>query len=398
MIRQSVCATLLATTFAAPAAAQSQAVEQTEQRDIYAAAALGFEDLVNDWYAYPERLPGGSFRLTQRLQAEAEAVDSKASLLRFAERALFLLADHHAITNSSFSNSWAIVPSYADLWIEKRGVDYVVTAVREESPAARAGIEAGSILAAVDGTDTAGAVSAFWRDLGASGDRMRDGFAARVLAAGRRDRERSLDIRDPRGRVTRFTLPNLYEAPSDAPPPVASSKDGDGVTISINDALGRSETIAAFDEAMTSIDPDAPVVLDLTNTPGGGNTSIARAIMGWFVESPHPYQWHELPDEERRTGISRQWIELVAPREGKHHPGGVTVKVGRWTGSMGEGLAVGFDALGYCVYGTKMAGLLGAIDDFSLGETDLAVKLPYERLRAVDGTPREDFEPSRICD
>lgn len=65
---------------------------------------------------------------------------------------------------------------------------------------------------------------------------------------------------------------------------------------------------------------------------------------------------------------------------------------------MGEGLAIGFDALGACVSGTMMAGLLGAIGDFQLGETKLGIKLPFERLMAVDGTPREEFTPDPDCD
>ena len=73
----------------------------------------------------------------------------------------------------------------------------------------------------------------------------------------------------------------------------------------------------------------------------------------------------------------------------------MTVRVGRWTGSMGEGLAVGFDAIGARVEGGLMAGLLGAIYDHRLERSALVVKLPTERLYAVDGTPREAFVPRR---
>jgi hypothetical protein len=47
-------------------------------------------------------------------------------LVRFAERALTLLADHHTITGAPLSDSWAVFPSFGDLWIERRGKDYVV--------------------------------------------------------------------------------------------------------------------------------------------------------------------------------------------------------------------------------------------------------------------------------
>ena len=73
--------------------------------------------------------------------------------------------------------------------------------------------------------------------------------------------------------------------------------------------------------------------------------------------------------------------------------GPVSVRVGRWTGSMGEGLAVGLDAIGAEVVGGPMAGLLGAIYDHRLANSGLVIKLPTERLSAVDGTPREAFRP-----
>ncbi len=151
--------------------------------------------------------------------------------------------------------------------------------------------------------------------------------------------------------------------------------------------------VAAFDAAMAGVPRAAPLVLDLSDTASGGNTVQARAIMGWFVDRPTGYQLHRLPAEERETGVARQWIEQVLPRAGKRHRGPVTVRVGRWTGSMGEGLAIGMHAIGARVVGTRMAGLLGAIYDFPLPASGVVVKLPAERLSATDGTPREAFVP-----
>jgi hypothetical protein len=158
--------------------------------------------------------------------------------------------------------------------------------------------------------------------------------------------------------------------------------------------LGDSDTIAAFDAVMAGARPGQPIVLDLTDTASGGNTIVARAVMGWFVDASANYQIHKLPAEERETGVPRQWVEQVLPRPGKRHHGPVIVRVGRWTGSMGEGLAVGLDALGADVVGGPMAGLLGAIYDHRLTNSGLVIKLPTERTYSVDGTPREDFRPS----
>lgn len=357
--------------------------------------ALSIEGLVNRQYAYLERFPGGAFPMTPELRAEAEAVGDRRALLRYAEHALAALADPHAITGASFADSRAIVPSYADLWVEPIDGDWRITAVREGSPAAQAGVVAGDRLTAVDDVPTGDAVAAFWRDLGLDASGERAGYGARLLAAGRRDRPRNLRITGRNGAARRLVLPNLYAVQPAGRPPVTVSEAEGAQVIRFNDSLGDSATIAAFDAAMADARPDQAVVLDLTDTASGGNTVVARAIMGWFVDEARPYQIHELPAEMRETGVARRWVEQVLPREGKRHRGPVTVRVGRWTGSMGEGLAIGMEALGAGVEGGPMAGLLGAIYDYRLEHSGLVLKLPTERLYAVDGTPREAFRAGR---
>lgn len=376
---------------ALPARAQTRSAEPPPEA--YRADALSIESLVNAQYAYLDRFPGGIMPMSPALRTEAGAVNDRRSLLRYAERAVAALADHHAITGGSFSDSWGLVPSFSDLWIEPEGEDWRITAVRDNSPAAAAGIQPGDSLVTVGTMPTDAAVATFWAEMGLDPTGDRAGYAARVLAAGRRDRPRDLTIRDPAGAERRLTLPNLYAGgPGDRPP--VTTREVDGVLIiRFNDSLGDRDTVAAFDAVMAGAIQGQPVQLDLTDTASGGNTVVARAIMGWFVDAPTAYQIHNLPAEERETGVPRQWVEQVLPRFGKRHRGPVAVRVGRWTGSMGEGLAVGMEALGAEVTGGPMAGLLGAIYDHRLPNSGLVIKLPTERLYAVDGTPREAFRP-----
>ena len=335
----------------------------------YAADARSVETLVNDNYAYLERFPGQRMPMTDTLRAEAGRVTDEKALIRFSERALTLLADHHAITGASLKDSWAVFPSYGDLWIERRGGRFVITAVRDGSPAAGAGIRPGDVLHAVDGQPTAAAVTAFWADLGTSGGGERDDYAARVLAAGKRDRPRQLTIGHPLARPRQLSLPNLYFLMLADRPVLRGSEVGPDLIIRFFDSLGQDATIPAFDVAMARARPGQRVVLDLTDTPSGGTTTVARGVLGWFVDKPTFYQVHNLPAEERKTGIARQWVEQVLPRAGKRHRGPLTVRVGRWTGSMGEGLAIGFAAIGARVEGERMAGLLGAIYDYRLEQS-----------------------------
>lgn len=260
-------------------------------------------------------------------------------------------------------------------------------------PASQAGIRAGDVLVGIGSKTSQDSVDEFWRDLGlldGSGD---GAFAARVLAAGRRDRPRLLTFQRGSDAPRDLQLASLYSIDSDPKSVVSASVESDSLIIKFNNSLGENAAIEAFDEAMAQAAPDQPVILDLTDTPGGGNTVVARGIMGWFVQQPTAYQIHSLPAEERRTGIARQWIEQVLPRAGKYHSGSVTVRVGRWTGSMGEGIAIGMASMGATVEGSRMAGLLGAIYDESLPNSRLVVKLPTERLYSTTGTPREEFVP-----
>lgn len=376
-----------------PARAQAPYQPAELSAEAWRADALSIEGLINSQYAYLDRFPDSALPMSAALRAEAGAVTDRRSLLRYAEHALAALADHHAITGGSFNDSWGLVPSYADLWVEPEGEAWRITAVREGSPAAGAGVRPGDRVVAIGETPTAAAVAAFWSGLGLEPAGERAGYAARVLVAGRRDRPRDLTILDSAGTERRLTLPNLYAGgPGDRPP--VSTREVDGVLIiRFNDSLGDTDTVDAFDAVMAGALQGQPVLLDLTDTASGGNTVVARAIMGWFVDAPTAYQIHNLPAEERETGVPRQWIEQVLPRPGKRHHGSVTVRVGRWTGSMGEGLAVGMNALGAEVTGGPMAGLLGAIYDHRLPNSGLVIKLPTERLYAVDGTPREAFRP-----
>lgn len=392
MIRLAASLGALALLVTTAAIAQQPAATPAD----YRADALSFAPLVNDRYAYLDRL-GGHFDLTRALQREAEAVHDDKSLLRFLERGVALLADHHAITGSSFGDSWAIVPSYSDMWIEEKDGTYAVTSVRSASPAERL-VKPGDKLVDVRGVPIAQAVASYWSDLGLdTPDAVHRAYAARVLLAGRRDRDRIFTLQRA-GKLVPLTLPSLYTVRKNDRPPLTVSHNGAVWRIRFNDSIGEDATIAAFDAAMAQVPDKAPVVLDLTDTASGGNSYIARAVIGWFIDRPRPYQVHSSPEEERQTTVPRMWVEYVIPRAGKHHSGPAVVLADRWTGSMGEGIAIGFDAMGVPVCGTSMAGLVGAVDDNRLEHSGQVVKLPTERLTTVSGVPREQFRPRPLDD
>lgn len=361
-------------------------------------AARKLDALIAENYAYLDDLPHGELPKSDVLTAERDAVHDDRTLLAYAEKRLASLADHHAITGSSFRDSWAVVPTYTDMWVVAQGDRFVVDAVRDGSPAKDAGVMAGDIITAVQGVPMGRAVSTFWADLGLGETSVRNDYAARVLVAGRRDRSRQITIKTRSGTVRDLDLPSLYAIEQAQVPPLNVCSSAGFTVIRFNNSLGDIATINAFDLAMRTVPDGNALVLDLRDTPSGGNTMVARALMGWFVSEPHGYQIHNRPAEEREAGIPRQWVEQVLPRKDMYHAHLPTVVVGRWTGSMGEGIAIGFAALGAEVVGSRMAGLKGAVEDLRAGDADLFVKLPTERLLTPSGLPREEFVPQPSAD
>lgn len=363
---------------AACAVAVSSAVSAQETG---LAALEAYRDHVERSYAYltPEK--------TARLNAVLDGAqpETAADTVRVLENAAAALADHHAILGVNLADSHALVPSGADIWAFWRGDRLIVEDVRQGSPAS------GPVLPGVEITGISGrpvkdAIAAFYgTPFGALDPEARD-YAARVLLAGRRDRPRQFAIEgEP------VELP-VYSGESHRAPLSLTATPDRYAHIRFHDSLGRTETIAAFDAALKEARGAPGLIIDLRDTPSGGNSLVARGVLGRFVKAETPYQRHELVEEKRAHGIKRSWVEYVSPR-GERWTAPVVVLVSRWTGSMGEGLAIGFDATGAgTVIGTEMAGLQGAIYDFDL-PGGITVKLPAERLFHVDGTPREDFAP-----
>ncbi len=174
--------------------------------------------------------------------------------------------------------------------------------------------------------------------------------------------------------------------------------DGSIGYIKFNNSLGETDVIQLFDSALYQLKDTKALIIDLRETPGGGSSVVARGIMSRFIASEMPYQKHVLPNEEKEFQIKRSWLELVSPRGPFTYGKQVIVLVNHWTGSMGEGIAIGFDALGKTVAGTKMAGLNGAINRFETSGTKIPFSFPTEQLYHVNGTPRENFTPKHLVD
>ncbi len=162
---------------------------------------------------------------------------------------------------------------------------------------------------------------------------------------------------------------------------------GDVGYIRFNDSLGDDATVAAFDKAVEGLRGAKGWIVDVRDTPSGGSTDVAEPIMGRFVTTAADYQvTHPLHE----PAYARQ----ITPRGPWTLTGPLAVLSGRWTGSMGEGMTVGFDGMKRgVVVGGAMAGLAGGVEVFNLPATDTNLRLPAYALTHVDGTPRQQWLP-----
>jgi C-terminal processing protease CtpA/Prc len=348
---------------------------------------------IGSTYAYFDTKPLKWSQVCELYRADLGQVRSRDQFVTLLEHVIDELYDPHSQLNTNTSKSYRLVPSGTDLWAEWRADRAVITQVRENSDAARAGVRAGMSVLTLNGQPIATGVEArLGRSYPHTTAAARD-WALRSVLAGLHDNPRVLKLQVG-ARSREFSLPAPDKSFRGAEP-ISHSEIRPGIGyILLNDSLGNDATVAAFDAALTALRSTRGLIIDLRDTASGGNSSVARGILGRFVRADLPYQKHILPAEEKETGVRRSWLELVSPR-GERYGNPVIVLVNRWTGSMGEGLAIGFDATGAGkVVGTEMARLVGATYTIALPNTGIHANVPAERLQHVNGLPREQFRPA----
>ena len=332
----------------------------------------------------------------------ADTVHSKHELVGVLEQLLATLYDPHATLHANTGESPRLVPSGLDFWAEWRGTDAVITAVRPGYSAEEAGVRPGMRVLAINGVAVDAVADA---RLGPAVRRPPTAAARQwallSAAAGRHDTPRALRVRDLSGQEREVALDqpghHVVDAPNTDQPvefhqlsrlEVGASLGGETAYgyIRLN-ALADSRSVPAFDSALVALRNTRGLILDLRNTPGGGNTDVAEPILGRLIARAAGYQ-RVVP----RNGPG--YVRMARSRGPWTYTAPVVVLVGRWTGSMGEAMAIGLDGMHRAiVVGTPMAGLQGAVDDVTLPCSGISLGLPTARLLHLDGTPRERWVP-----
>ena len=361
-----------------------------------------FWETVNTEYAYFFKKQTDWALVKEKYAKELDLIQTKDQFISLTEKALNEIYDHHAILNINTQNSFRLVPSGSDIWAEYGNGKAVITELRKGFGAENCGIKPGLQVIAINGVPVEQAIT---QNLPVSIHKADDAvksFVLRLLLAGKHNEPRKFTLSN--GNTEKEYLPDQTGAALEHisySSLVEAKKIGQTGYIRINDCLYNNDLIPAFDSAMQMMMATDALIIDLRETPSGGNTSVARAILGWFINKEKFYQKHEYYAEEKSTGIKRSWEEIVSPRKGKYYSKPLVILCNHWTGSIAEGITVGFDAFqrpNTKIIGTTMARLNGAVYSFEMPNTKIHFGFPAERLYHINGLPRENFVPAIIID
>ena len=345
-------------------------------------------EVVPQKYAYYESRAPHWPETCERAEKEASSLDGTKGSLAILERMIDDLYDPHISLNTHNQYSPRLVPTGSDMWVERIEGNYIVSAVRRSSGAANAGIRVGDKLVSFNElTPSALALTRIHSgENNVTEERMT--WAINAAIAGKRVALRNIKVL--RGdNILSFTM-DSPEVPQLNEPILYKNLSENLGYIRFNNSLGNSNSVLAFNTALNALRQTDGLIIDLRETPSGGNTGVAEPILGRFIEKITAYQRTVLLNgsaKDRKIKPSGSWT----------YDKPVIVLVGRWTGSMGEGMAVGFDGMQRGkVMGSQMAGLAGGTEPIKLKETGVSFNFPTYDLHHLNGTPRHDWTPSEL--
>jgi C-terminal processing protease CtpA/Prc len=344
---------------------------------------------VNDNYAYFDQQQINWNIVKEVYQPKLNQIKTDSDFIMFMESVLNEFHNGHISLNTNLNSSNRIIPSGQDLFVQKQNDKYIITDIRKGLGAELSGLRIGDEILFFNDRPVAEQVGQFLPKYTTQHTDKMNQYSINMLFAGTHGIKRHLII-SRNGNQLEF-YPDAYKMTDNRNLVEVKILNNKTAYIKINDALGNNNVIEEFDKAIDDILKFKNLVIDLTETPSGGNSTVARCIMGRFISNTLPYQIHEF--DEKKFDTKRHWVEYVTPRK-VQFKGKVFVLVGHWTGSMGEGIAIGFDGIKRAkIIGTEMAGLLGAINGFMMSETQIGFQIPTERLYHINGTPREKYKP-----
>ena len=345
---------------------------------------------LRDNYAYFDKKETDWNKVRELYRPMLTNVKSRSDFVSLLERVLDELYDNHTSLNTNLKTSPRLVPTGLDLWAEWRQDRAVITQLRHGFSAEQAGLKIGMEIVSVNGLPVEEAVARRLPKSLRSINVDARNWALRAVLAGTHDQPRIIAAKNRKGVVaiyqldlpTQVTVDNYTYTPR-VKWKMLPRQIG---YIKINDLIS-TEIVSQFDSALAGLRASRALILDLRDIPRGGNTDVAEPIMGRLIDRRMGYQ-QVVPLHQAK------YIKEVSPGGNWTYKAPVVVIVNRWTGSMGEGIAIGLDGMRRAtIVGTQMAGLNGGIFDMQLPQTKIGVAYAGERLNHINGTTRESFVP-----
>lgn len=348
-------------------------------------------DYINGYYVYlPERKVDTAC-LRSYYTAQIETVKTNEDAVLLFEYLLNEFHDPHVMLNT---NVWQSYRLNSALYTSLKGNKAVITDVWLSGIEGSTENIIGAEVLQINGTELSKAIAAFPTHCNDKADPATREWIINKVIAGRYSEPRVLTLKLTSGKTITFDLDKVK--PRENKELLTTEvKNGIGI-ITLNNALGNNALIAEFDKALTRLKDTKALIIDLRNTVDGGNTYVARGIMSRFTNTPKPYQKHSFNEQyDNGPAIERSWQEYVTPR-GDYYSKPTVALIGRWTGSMGEGLAIGLESVANTtLMGTEMERLAGEMQSFPFKHRNYSARLSTARLFHINGTPREQYVPQQ---
>lgn len=307
----------------------------------------------------------------------AETIPHFAEIVRLALNELYD-AHTHPSAPADGTPRW---PPF-DLYVEPHLAGAMIVDVRAGSAAEAAGLGPGRIINAVDGVDIAEAARAQLPACLERPDPVAAIYALNAAVAGRRGAPRVIGL-------STGAAPDLPLQTGPQEPDIAFEVMDDVGYIRIA-SFGDPAAVDAFDKALELLRDSRGLILDVRRN-GGGDTAVARPIMGRFIKDRAPYA---LMRRREGRGLGPAWAEFVEPRGPFTYEGPVVVLVDRWSASMAEGFPMGMRGLGRArIVGTPMMGLGAAVLTIQLPVSGISLQYSAEPVYDVADQPRWRLSP-----
>jgi len=316
-------------------------------------------------------------------------IQTQEQTILFFEYLLDEFYDSHLILNTNTRSSFRL---FSPIYITIEKGKPVITNIWQMQIEAIDQDLIGAEIRIINGLDFNEAIDEFPTHCNNKNARNVREWVANKIVAGRYDQPRILTLILTNKKVIEFDLDKL-RIKQDSELLTSRTEDGVGI-IRINNSVGNNNLIREFDKTLDKMMDTKGLIIDLRNTVDGGNSYVARGIMGRFINQPKPYQKHGLAEQyDESPMIERTWVEYVSPRK-KQYKKPLVILVGRWTGSMGEGIAIGFDGMRRAeIVGTEMGRLAGEMNVFPFKNQPFSYRLSTAKLFHINGTPREKYVP-----